>query len=200
MSVTVIDIDVRWGDGYANSPSLAFLVAGLPERDEETVYSKHRHPQGTTIYWNECDGFVWWFSWRGTPDDGFGGWRRAVRIDDGTTEIVTGGWHGAPPAAMDAGLPACVDVAVIRVEDPLNRAWPRCGGQAAFITQDRMLAEIASLRPDLEVIPDPYNHLTVKWCGQPSKAEWAALAPDNSRRNHLCVERGDVYSKLGPAA
>lgn len=223
--VTVHAIDVYWGDGYGNDPSLKFLVEGL--RDHNWRYEKRpcvaeqlsseqvaivglrqrQRTEGWHIYFAERDGFARFFTWGGKPDDGFGGRRRTVTLVDGSTEEIVGGWHVTPDAASDVGFSETLDVTVVDTEyvaeihnhDP-GRDWTRISGLARFVTLERCRRELAAHRPDLELVRKQIGGWTVKWRGQPSKSEWMAAGPGNDRRNRTCVESGDVYSRLGVRA
>ncbi len=185
--IEVLSAEVWWGDGYENSPSLTFELDRAPAWD---VYERRpcaremlssdqvaivggstssRPTPGWHAYWSHDDGFVWFFTWGGKPDDGFGGHRRTIKLLDGSEELVVGGWHTGPSVALKAGFPPIVEC-----------AYRAVGGyrtaMACFVTLERFEAEVARLLPDIEVIGS-----TVKWRGRPSKAEF--MAAERERRN-----------------
>lgn len=192
--ITVLDIGVEWHAYYGNDPSLCFLLDREPEYErydkrpcvEETVSGEQAaiigsrmkgRRDGWHLYWSQDGDFAWFFTWGGKPDDGFGGCRHTITLLDGTEEQIVGGWHTGAQAAADVGHPACVDVAY-RIDYFTNRHTGEKrlgGGTACFVTEERLRAEVASFLPDVEVITGRYGGVTVKWRGQPSKAELDAL-------------------------
>ncbi len=169
--IEVLSAEVWWGDGYENPPSLTFELDRVPAWD---VYEKRG-----CVYWTEDDGFVWFFTWGGKPDDGFGSRRRVVKLLDGSEELVVGGWHTSPSVAVEAGFPRTVDC-----------AYRAVGGYrtatACFVTLERFEAEVVRLLPDVEVIGS-----TVRWRGRPSKAEF--MAAERERRDVLRDELKAKY-------
>jgi hypothetical protein len=213
MTINVLDIGVTWYDDSVNFPQVKFLLDHKPNFD---VYEKRpcdqvtlsseqalivgstmsRKKPGWNIYWSEDDHFITFFTWGGKPDDGFGRWRRTIKLSDGSSEEIIGGWHVGPQAAIDAGFSVTVDTSyVVASEVRSNRHWTKQGGMACFITQERFIQEIGRLRPDLEVcyINDSP---TVKWQGQISKNEFQNI--DDKRRNQV---REDLKKKYptGPS-
>jgi hypothetical protein len=213
--IEVLEAKVHWSDRYENSPSLKFALNQMPQRE---VYEVRKRDDGWRIYWSEDDSFVWFFTYK-SPDDGFGGWRRTVKLTDGTTEEVIGGWHSSSASSEPVGFPPVVDISIC-THNMSNL------GRVSFITADRFKNEVERLLPDVEVIDDKYNVLTVKWRGQPSKSEFMAIEHDrrdkvrdrlkekypggsflgNSDWYGQCSdeERGELackpYSALGPAS
>lgn len=185
MTVKTLAFDVDWHDSAANSPRLLALTEGLPVRDADTAYEKHAiaDDPGWHVYYSDFDGYVWFFTWGGKPDDGFGGWKRTVTLSDGTTETVIGGWHASSDCTTAAGLPRVMSVVTTRNETESAR-WPR-SGSSGFMTVERVERELPLLRPDLELVATPWG-MTVKWRGQPSKDE------------HIAKRTRVPYSSLGP--
>ncbi len=187
--INVLSADVWWGDGYENSPSLTFVLDRAPRWE---VYDKRpgggrgqlsseqeaaigrpapaKTIPGWSVYWSHDDGFVTFFTWGGKPDDGFGGWRRTVRLLDGSEEEVVGGWHVSPGVAVEAGLSWTIDAAYSVHGEP--------GRISCFVTIERFEAEVARLLPDVEVVG-----AIVGWRGRPSKAEFMKV--ERGRRDAL---------------
>lgn len=163
----ILGVDVNWMDRCANSPDLILLVDEYPEH---RVYTKRpfspeaKRPAGWHVYWSEVDGLVWFFTWGGQPDDGFGGYARDVQLDDGTVEHVVGGWHASSDIPPQAGFPA---VARVVLKDD-----PESGGRSAFALRDRLELTLAKFRPDLELIDDDMGFPAVKWRGRVGKHEY----------------------------
>jgi hypothetical protein len=238
--IQVLDIGVEWHAQYANDPSLCFLLDRQPEygrydkrpcaqeqvsgEQAAIIGSRMRNERkGWHLYWSQDGDFAWFFTWGGKPDDGFGGWRRTITLLDGTEEEIVGGWHTGPQAATDVGHPACVDVAY-RTDYFVNRHTGEkrlSGGTTCFVTEERLRMEVARLLRDVEVIEGRYGGVTVKWRGQPSKAEF--LDAQAKRREpirkaleakyggynwyskitdaeHESLTERALYADLGPAA
>lgn len=184
--IEVLEVVVCWRDGHENWPDLKFKLSrkpvwdayekrpcaggGLAAEQEAVIGARTSRPMpGWHIYHAEDDGFVSFFTWGGKPDNGFGGWRRTVRLTDGTTEEIVGGWHTSGSVATGAGFAPCLDCAID-------------GSIGCFITEDRFVREVERLLPDVEVCRHPGNGvLTVKWRGQPSKAEFMAVEWERRR-------------------
>lgn len=212
--VAVLAAEVRWRDGYENAPDLAFLLdrdlrferydkqacmrEQVSSEQAAIVGSRMRddRSQGWHLYWSEDDGFAWFFTWGGKPDDGFGGWRRTITLIDGTDEEVVGGWHVGSSAAEAVGHPATVDVTVCT--DYMTICGEQClaGGLGRFITEERFRREVERLLPDVEVVRTSRGKLTVKWRGQPSKEEF--MAGERGRRDlmrdRLKADYGDSWN------
>ncbi len=197
-SINVLSAEVWWGDTYENAPSVTFHVdrdpewkvydkrpggsAGLLSAEQEAVIGRRapvRPTPGYNVYWTQDGDFVWFFSWGGKPDDGFGGWRREIELADGTVELVVGGWHVSPSIAVSAGFPKIIETAYI---SPGHRV-----GVACFVTVERFEREVAIHLPDVEVTGS-----TVKWRGQPSKAQF--MAAERERRDIFRDEMKAKYS------
>jgi hypothetical protein len=185
--IQILNIAVRWSDGFENDPSLSFLLDRKPEWE---VYEKRpstdaqlsaeqtaaagtsgaRGRKGWHIY-RACDGdFSTFFTWGGKPDQGFGGWRRDVPLTDGTVEHVTGGWSAGGTVAEQAGFPACFDGAYVTrlTQDRRTGLYRVGGGTVCHVNVDRVVTELARLRPELEAVDSPYGW-TVKWKGRIDK-------------------------------
>lgn len=221
--IQVLDMSVEWSGHYANDPSLCLLLSRAPEYGrydkrpcvEETVSGEQAaiigsrvrgQLKGWHLYWAQDGDFAWFFTWGGKPDDGFGGWHRTITLLDGTEEQIVGGWHTGAQAAADVGHATCVDAAY-RTDYFVNRLTGEkrlAGGTGCFVAERRLRAEVARLLPDVEVIAGRYGGVTVKWRGQPSKAEF--LDAEQQRREPvrkaLKAKYGghDWYGKLTLAA
>lgn len=222
--IEVLAAEVWWGDGYENWPSLTFLLdrmprwevyerrpcaAGALSAEQEAIAGGARAAAPTPgwhVYHSEDDGFAWFFTWGGKPDDGFGGSVRRVRLTDGSEAEVVGGWHAGGDVAVRAGFAPCLDVGV---RTTLVAGERLAGGTACFVTEERFEAEVARLLPDVEVCRHPSNRvMTVKWRGQPSKAEFMAVENERRRivRERLAAKYhdrswhgGDWYRKASRA-
>jgi hypothetical protein len=196
--IKVLDAEVWWGDGYENAPSVTFTLDRAPcwdiydkrpgggrgqlSTEQEAVVGRGLSAPTTPgwhVYWSEDDGFVTFFTWGGKPDDGCGGSRRQVRLRDGGSELVVGGWHVGPGVAVAAGLPATIDTAM-RVKGGYRTAI------ACFITVERFHFAVAHHLPDVEIVGN-----TVKWRGQLSKAEF--MAAERVRRDLIRDELEAKY-------
>jgi hypothetical protein len=188
MTVNVLAVDFWWGDGCANDPDVRMLIDQRPPRGP---YQKVPHPDGRPgwhVYYTETDGFAWFFTWGGKPDDGFGGSRRTITLVDGTEEEIVGGWHVGADTARDAGFPELVEIATVQESEVRgDRTWMKTSGIGGFMTVERARREIAEHRPDVEWVRGYFEwSWTWKWRGQPSKAE------------HIAKRTGIPYSALGP--
>lgn len=189
--IDVLDVAVWWGDDCSNWPSLTFLLDRMPEFGP---YNKRLSTDGKdNFYWQECDGFASFFVWSGKPDDGFGGWRRTVQIDDGTEEEVVGGWSSRAEVAESFGHPATVPIGARTDYYEIKGKKVLAGGLGMHITHDRFRREVERLLPDVEVIPAKYGILTVKWRGQPSKEEF--IKTEDERRGPIRDALKEKYGR-----
>lgn len=204
--IKVLEAKVWWGDGYVNEPTVRFVIDRAPVFDiyekrpcgQETLSAEQaavvgskmrRQVDGWHVYYSEDDEFSTFFTWDGKPDEGFGRWRRTIKLSDGTEEEIIGGWHTGPDVAVEAGFPPCVDTSYVLDAD--DRV-----GLACFISEERFRLEVERLLPDVEVIRSIYNGLTVKWRNQVSKAEFVDIEADRQEqvRNSLKAKYpGDWY-------
>jgi hypothetical protein len=196
--IEVLQAAVYWADGYENWPSLRFTLSRKPvwevyekrpcsgeqlSAEQENIIGRTRSTEPTPgwhIYHADDDEFVSFFTWGGKPDMGFGGWRRTIKLTDGTTEEIIGGWHTSGDVAERAGFAPCLDISI--------EGWIGC-----FVTEERFVREVDRLLPDVEVCRHPGNDvLTVKWRDQPSKAEFMAV--EHARRKEI---RDGLKAKYG---
>jgi hypothetical protein len=216
----VLRADVHWQDDYDTDWLRVQLL--LSREPSFGPYSKRAMPDPGGHLYVRWDGpLCSFFYWAGRPDDGFGGWKRDIDLDDGTKETVVGGWHCQSRYVADVGFERVVECTYRTTpyfDGSLN------GGALVSITETAFRQIADELLPDMEVVEAPYNILTVKWRGQLSKAEWVEreCVRRLKIREELAAKYGDVsvgpkswynqstpeerkllerkpYSKLGPA-
>lgn len=188
MIPSIIDARPNWHDGFDNGTDVTFRADAAPsfaavpakkvpcaaERlsgEQRAIVGgrpKSAPSPGWHIYWQELGPFVSFFTWGGKPDDGFGGSRRKIILEDGGTEDVVGGWHVSPRVAEDAGLPPVIEVAV--VAPPYDDRWPFGGGLAMFMKREAWEQAVEEFLPDCEIVNGE-----IKWKGQISKRHFQAV-------------------------
>lgn len=187
--IKVLQAAVWWADGCENWPSLTFLLNRMPDWSVREKRAIPTEP-GWHVYWAAEDEFATFFAWGGRPDDGFCGARRTVTLTDGSTEEIVGGWRTSGDVATSVGFPRLVDVTV---RTDLLGGERLAGGTGCFVTEERFKREVAAHLPDVELCRHPGNDLlTVKWVGQPSKAEFQTV--EHARRDALREKLKARYS------
>lgn len=124
---------------------------------------------GWHVYLREDGPLVSFFTWGGGADDGFGGWRRTITLDDGTEEEIIGGWHSSSDVAERAGFDPVMSVSVF--DDAAS--WERGHtAMAAFCKRDALLEAVAEFAPHLSAPDEGYEF---GYNGQPNKTEFRYL-------------------------
>lgn len=209
LSEIFIGADVYWADGYSNDPNLYVRVSSEPDRssflfEEKDGYYFAENPDGLIKYVYKNNPAV--------PDEGFGGAQRTVRMKDGSERSWIGGWATSPSACTRAGFPEFIEVS-LRVPQYERTA---IGGYGMQIPLARAI--LAKFLPDVELVNINYvdprglsapvelsaeqaavvggsrSVWTIKWRGQPSKAERIrTMRAEGHSWQEACK-----YSQLGP--
>lgn len=163
----IADAFVFWNDRYGNSPDLIVNLRGPLEFPEP--WMKVKIPDDDhSLYWR-CDGpFYVYFVWAGKPDRGFGGWRRTIKLVNGTSEEVVGGWTSNPSSFKAAGMGEMLEVTAYQN-----------GAKATSCALPREEVEriVEQFCPDVEIIETGKDcePITFKLAGELSKEEWMEL-------------------------
>lgn len=218
--LTITDATIRWDDTFDNDPSLVVYVnrepryerwrknaADADQLSEEQLAIVRPQPRkvparsGWHVYTSQDGPLVSMFTWGGKPDDGFGGRRRTITLEDGTDEEIVGGWHPSGATGLYAGLDL-MSVAYHHDGWKPHRDGDKWSGLgfAAFGLKDQLLAAVDEFLPDVETLPGYDGKLTTfKLKGQVSKAEWRAQ--ERARQDVWIAERyeewgGDLMPSL----
>lgn len=181
----VKDVHVKWMFGYANNPT--FLLKTTCDIGDWP--NQRFRKEGKGLYIAESgdgravahyhDGAIASHEWQGkkadvtTKQEGYGGRAFELTMEDGSTRILRGPWHGSPP-------PGYVDVTWVDMsrhqQDPTGYYakkpwWARNAVFGAVIAYDLLLRIVAKFTPHLRMalIHQPWGDSL-----QPYDVRWGA--------------------------
>lgn len=176
---SITDIRIDWMDGFGNDPRIFVALTERPKFEEYRKYPCQNGTEAGHLYVSQDHNLRDFFYWA-KPDDGFGGWDRLVHIDDGSVERLIGGWSSRASVASEVTGIDLVDVYYEVGEKCSDRA---SGSRYVSVVRSALQAALNRLHPDVTLILNANGAFTVKWLGQPSKAEWL------SRRSEVPYSR-----------
>ncbi len=125
----IIKIEVDWNEAYGNSPEFLVCVDELPDR------KLFRYEQKETLFFAEYEGLVDFYSWNGTPSDGFGGRTFEITMKNGTKKKLIGPWSSRAGVMNHAGFTKCIDCTIYTNPDNIRKF----GGLRGAITLELIM-------------------------------------------------------------
>lgn len=143
--MTIIGLHIEWPHETANDPEPVIL---LDREDKDGPFqfypSRNRNGlpwHGSFIRYFESGSLAWGFLYLGKADDGFGGWKRSIRVVNTEQPVeVVGGWW--PPA--------------MPIQSEWAHAFTRISGSptgtTALVRIDRLQQMLAQFMPWVRVV------------------------------------------------
>lgn len=100
---------VNWMFGWANNPSLEFVVDEIPKRDS-LRYHQIMGIDGELFYAQTPEGYVSFFAYNPRNQNGFGGCTFNIILTDGTKRALVGPWSCRAGVFNALGYGPCIDV------------------------------------------------------------------------------------------
>jgi len=117
---------IDWNELWANGPSIKLIVDKLPDY-KDLRYTRHPATDKLSrerghIYYAELGGYVS-FYYYSRPDEGYGGRKFPLSMEDGSTRILVGPWSSNSMSVNRLGLGPCVEVTITDDEKVWDRGY-----------------------------------------------------------------------------
>lgn len=201
----IVDAQINWHEGFVNPPSVRILVdeelipygdrvwRKLPAKrstlssEQELIVGDISKPDPNWFaYVFRQGGYTDFFTWGGEPDQGFGGSKKVIKLDDGTEETIIGGWSTSPRILNEADPDAKPVVDVSFTTDPKVMEKGYTFYSASYDWEEVYLA-VLKFNPNIELGDDG----CWKFKGKPTKKEFQAA--ESARISAIREAQGDKF-------